>query len=267
MKAVVSDLIAEQSVVDSLVSAMTEEQWNQVIDNEIINVGDIPRIWTVKDEILHIALFDESAAKLMMGLGNDLFDIIPEETQDKYYRITPYRNWSKDEVLSWWRESRTKMNDLFYNIDPKARVPWAPGMPMSARSLASARLMETWAHSVDIYDQLRIPVRVEDRISHTLFLAYQARPNAYHINGLEMPDTPLYVECVLPSGKIWSKGPADAANYIKGSAAEWALVSIRRRNWMDTDLEVVGDDARQFASIVQTFAGESDEAPIPKRIR
>jgi TIGR03084 family protein len=265
MKTILSDLIAEQSLVDSLIDGLTEEQWNETIATDI-KVGDIPGIWTIKDVILHVALFDRAAAKLMLGEAESLKEA-NKGVQDANYRCINERNWSKGDVLSWWREGRTRMNNAFYNCDPKDRIPWAPGMPMSARALASARLMETWAHSVDIYDQLRLPVRVADRIAHTLFLAYQARPNAYRINGFEVSDIPIYMELVLPSGEIWAKGPQGAENYIKGSAAEWALVSIRRRNWMDTGLEIAGDEARKFASIVQTYAGEADEAPAPKRIR
>lgn len=266
MKTILSDLIAEQSVVDSLVSGLTEDQWNEVIETDM-RVGDIPGIWTIKDEIVHVALFDASAAKLVMGEAQDLNEAIPEGTQDINYRVTKERAMSKDEVLSWWREERTKLAWALYNKDPKARIPWAPGMPMSAKSLASARLMELWAHSVDIYDQLGLPVRVEDRITHTLFLSWQARPFAYSINGAQVPETPIYLELVLPSGKIWSKGQEDAANYIKGTAADWALVAIRRRNWMDTELEVVGEEARRYASFVQTYAKDADDAPVPKRQR
>lgn len=267
MKTIISDLLAEQSVVDSFVSSLLEGQWNEVIKSDL-RVGDIPGIWTIKDEIVHIALFDEAAAKLVQGEVKDLAEAIPDGTQDDHYRCPQKRTMSKDEVLSWWREVRTRMNYAFYNCDPRARIPWAPNLPpMSVKSLASARLMELWAHSVDIYDHLGHPIQVEDRIAHTLFLSWQARPNAYRINGIEMPDTPIYLELVLPSGKKWTKGPEDAAQYIKGSALEWALVAIRRRHWMDTDLEVVGEEARRFTSIVQTYAGEADDAPLPKRQR
>ena len=100
-----------------------------------------------------------------------------------------------------------------------------------------------------------------------LFLSWQARPFAYSINGLQLPDTPMYLELTLPSGEIWTKGDPQAENYIKGSAKEWAMVSVRRRNWMDTSLEVVGDEARRYASVVQCYAGAADSAPEAKHQR
>ena len=47
----------------------------------------------------------------------------------------------------------------------------------------------------------------------------------------------------------------------------WARVSARRRNWMDTALEVVGDEARRYASVVQCYAGAADSAPEAKHQR
>ncbi|MPN62557.1 hypothetical protein SDC9_210306 [bioreactor metagenome] len=138
---------------------------------------------------------------------------------------------------------------------------------MSARSLCSARLMELWAHSVDICDALGRDVPVRERITGTLFLSWQARGFAYRINGLELPETPLYLELTLPTGGIWAKGDPAAKNYIRGSAKDWALVAVRRRNWMDTGLEVAGDEARRYASIVQTYAGAADPAPQAKHPR
>ena len=77
------------------------------------------------------------------------------------------------------------MTASFLELGPKGRVPWAAGIPpMSVRSLASARLMELWAHSVDLYDALGIDPVVKERITSTLFLSWQGRPNMYNVNGL-----------------------------------------------------------------------------------
>lgn len=258
MKDIINDLIAEQVVVDSLVSKLTEEQWHMPVPVEK---------WNIKDAILHIAFFDYAANKLMNGGAEDLLAISPESGEDEYVRPTAFHHLTGAEALRWWREERTYMTSTFLDKNPKDRIPWAPGLPMSAKSLVSARLMELWAHSVDIYDALGMDPLVEDRITSTLFLSWQARPNAYRINDLELPDTPMYLELTLPSGRLWAKGDPLAEDYIKGSAKEWALVSIRRRNWMDTDLEVNGDEARRYATIVQTFAGWAEKAPEAKRQR
>lgn len=260
MKEILNDFIAEQSQVDLLVADLTEREWMTVMD------GCAP--WNIRDAILHIAFYDYAANRLMAGKASDLVELANAEAGlDEYWRCTAFWHLSGQEALGWWREERTKLDFAFMHMDPKDRIPWAPGLPMSAKSLCSARLMELWAHSVDIYDALGKDVAVRDRIASTLFLSWQARGFAYRINGLALPETPVYLELVLPSGEIWAKGDPSAENYIRGSAKDWALVSIRRRNWMDTGLEVVGDEARRYASVVQTYAGTADPAPKAKNPR
>lgn len=260
MKDILNDFIAEQSLIDALVDDLTEEQW-------LMPVRDV-EMWNIKDAVIHIAFYDYAAVKLIKGEADDLVALSEAESGiDQYVRATKFHHLTGSEVLSWWREIRSRLVTLLYDKNPKDRIPWAPGMPMSAKSLASARLMELWAHSVDLYDALGIEPVVKDRITSTLFLSWQARLNAYRINNLEMPDTPVYLELALPSGRVWAKGEPGADNYIKGLAKDWALVAIRRRNWMDTELEVVGDEARRYASIVQTYAGWADPAPPAQRIR
>ncbi|MDR1604020.1 MAG: TIGR03084 family protein [Gracilibacteraceae bacterium] len=253
MKEIVNDLVAEQAAVDRLVANLSAEDWAREYRYEP---------WNIKDSIIHIAFFDEAALKLLGGEATDLMEISAAAEQDEYVRQVKERNeMSPAEALDWWRETRTRLDAALYDKNPKERVPWAPGLPMAAKSLASARLMELWAHSVDIYDALGLPPLVEERITSTLFLSWQARPNAYRINNLPLPDAPPYLELTLPSGRLWTKGEAGAADRIKGAAADWALVAVRRRNWRDTGLTVSGEEARRFADIVQTYAGWADPLP------
>ena len=260
MKDIVNDLIAEQSLVDAMLDGLTEEQWKLPLE------GCKP--WILQDAVNHIAFFDYAANRLMDHEFTDLCDRLDKEAQqDADYIPHAFRGYTGAQTLQWWRAERTKMDFKFMNKDPKERIPWAPGMPMSARSLCSARLMELWAHSVDIYDALGRDVEVHERIKSVLFLSWQARPFAYAINGLKLPETPVYLELTLPSGALWIKGEPNDENYIKGSAKDWAMVSVRRRSWMDTALEVVGEEARRYAGLVQCYAGGADAAPEAKRQR
>ncbi len=262
MKDIINDLIAEQSQVDTLVAGLTEEQWLTPMP------GCAP--WTIKDAIIHIAFFDYAANVLMNSdKYEDLVQLSDAESgQDEDYVCHNFTHLSGAEVLLWWREERTKLDFAFMNKNPKDRIPWAPGLPMSAKSLCSARLMELWAHSVDIYDALGVDVSVDSkRIQSVLFLSWQSRPFAYRINGAELPETPMYLELKLPNGDIWAKGEPDAENRITGDASDWALVSVRRRNWMDTGLDVKGDEARRYAAFVQCYAGGADSAPEAKNPR
>ncbi|MCG2800230.1 MAG: TIGR03084 family metal-binding protein [Cellulomonas sp.] len=253
MADLLGDLAAEQAQVDVLLDDLSPEQWE---------MPAATCAWTFKEELLHIAAFDWAAVELVNGRGATVTEVADASFgHDEMHRVTAYTHLTGREVLTGWRTVRSRLVTAFAAADPKQRVPWAPGLPMAAKSLVSARLMELWAHSVDLYDALgREPV-VKDRIASTLFLSWQARPNAYRINGLELPDTPLYLDVTLPSGAHWTKGDPEAADRITGTARDWALVAVRRRRWQDTDLVIVGDEAHRFADVVQTFAGEAAAPP------
>lgn len=259
MKTVLNDLIAEQALVDTLVADLTEEQWNTKIPTD--------PAWTIKDTIIHLAFFDYTAIEMLLGHGEHIYTVIDANGGlDENNRSVKYENMIGADVLTWWREMRVQMTALFMQKNEKDRVNWAPGIPpMRVKSLASARLMELWAHSVDIYNALGKEIIVKERITSTLFLSWQARPNAYRINGLKMTDTPVYLELTLPSGELWTAGEPNTENYIKGSAKDWAVVSVRRIHPLDTDLEIVGEEAMRFASVVQTYAGDADAAPPAKK--
>lgn len=265
MKAIINDLIAEQSVSDAFVDSLSEKEWNETIRSDL-RVYDIEGIWKIRDVVSHIAIFDEAAAQLAAGTAGQIRDVTGGR-MDEHLKYLPYLGLGKDELLATWRLSRTALDFTLSGSDPKARIPWAPGLPMSARSLATARYMELWAHWVDIYDHFGIEPKANMRIKNILFLSWQSRPNAYRINGAELPDTPVYLALTLPDGSVWEKGDAGAENRITGSALDWALVSVKRRNWMDTELEITGGEARRYADFAQTFAGDADLSPLPKRLR
>lgn len=265
MKAIVGDLIAEQAIADAFVDRLSEREWDETIRSDL-RVYDIEGIWKIRDVVSHIAIFDEAAAQLTLGNASEIRDVTGGR-MDEHLKYLPYLPLSREELLSKWRESRTRLCAALYDCEPKKRIPWAPGLPMSARSLATARLMELWAHWVDIYDHFGVEVKESPRLPHILFLSWQSRPNAYRINGLALPETPVYLELDLANGEKWTKGVPGTENYIRGKALDWALVAIKRRNWMDTGLEVVGEEARRYADVVQTFAGPADLSPLPRRPR
>lgn len=265
MKKILSDLIAEQSIADAFVDGLSEKEWNETIHSDL-RVMDIEGIWRIRDVVSHIAIFDEAAAQLSLGRANEIRNVTGGR-MDPNLRYLPHMDLNREDLLNLWREKRSALVGALYECEPKQRIPWAPGLPMSARSLATARLMELWAHWVDIYDHFGMEIKASPRIPHILFLSWQSRPNAYRINNTALTDTPIYLELTLPDGNLWIKGEPGAENIIRGSALDWALVSVKRRNWMDTELEIVGDEARRYADFAQCFAGVADFSPIPKRQR
>lgn len=258
MEEILNDLRAEQESLESFLLELDDTQWHMPTPAE----G-----WTVKDTVSHIAHIDEVAVKIMDG---DLSPIQQAREMATGYRssfneigVERGRAMRPQEVLGWWREARKTMLEKLSQRDPKERIPWFV-MPMSARAFATARLMETWAHGLDCFDALGRKPLDTDRLRHIALLACLARPWAYTVHGLQVPQTSLRVELTLPSGKLWTWGPEESEERIIGSAGDFCRVAVRRLHYLDSDLKAFGEEARRFLEIAVAYAG-SPGAGRPSR--
>src|SRR5206468_3287589 len=125
------------------------------------------------------------------------------------------RRMEPGDVLAWWVDGAARTRGVLSGLDPKTRVPW--GLGMSARSFASARLMETWAHGLDIRAAAGHPPNVTPRLRSVAWLIVQALPYAFRVAKEEQPPGTLRVELDF-DGERWSFGPDDADNTITGPA-------------------------------------------------
>jgi len=254
MQEILSDLKAEQEVLDQFLCTLSEPQW------------DLPSPaegWTLRDSVSHIAHIDEVAVLLLRGDNSPL-----EEAAKMGFGFTSIgpqkgRSMNSAGILSWWGAARSVMLEELSKCDSKKRIPWF-AMPMGARAFATARLMETWAHGLDCFDAAGAAPEDTDRLRHVALLAYLARPYAYQVNGLAFPESPLRLELLLPSGSFWSQGPEGAPDRIRGQAGEFCRVAVRRRHWKDMALEIEGGEAQRFIEIVQTYAGPPGSGRKPK---
>ena len=142
--------------------------------------------------------------------------------------------------------------------DGRDRLPWA-GPPMSARSFATARLMECWSHGLDALDGAGVEAIHSDRLQHIAHLGFITRKFAYRTRGLEPNDEPLRVELTLPSGAGWLRGDEDAPGVISGSAVDFCRVATQRIHYKDTGLSYTPGAAEEFLQVAQAFAGPPGE--------
>ena len=146
--------------------------------------------------------------------------------------------------------------------DRTARVPWY-GPSMSLASFLTARLMETWAHGVDVSDALGKPVVTSLRLRHVCHIGFLARANSYRARNLPVPEADIAVRLVAPDGSEWSWGSDDAPESIVGSALDFALLVTQRRHRDDTALQAKGQLAGEWLTIAQAFAGPAGEGRAP----
>jgi uncharacterized protein (TIGR03084 family) len=126
---------------------------------------------------------------------------------------------------------------------------------MSAASMTTARLMETWAHGLDVTDALGQPPSVSDRLRHIAHIGVRTRDFAFAQHGLPVPEEPFRVELTAPDGGTWSWGPEDAPQRVTGPAVDFCQRVTQRRHRADLALTATGDDADRWLDIAQAFAG------------
>ncbi|GIU91437.1 MAG: TIGR03084 family protein [Acidimicrobiia bacterium] len=246
MKEALDDLAAEQDDLDRIVSGLPDEAWET----------ETPaRPWRIRDQITHLAFFDDKAALAARD---------PDGFTAELNRITDVESFlgqhlemgarlSPTELLGWWREARQGLLDALASRSPDDRLPWY-GPPMRAESSAAARLMETWAHGQDVVDALGATRPATDRLFRVADLGVRTFSWSFTVRGLEVPSQKVRVELTGPSGRsrVWNP---DEAESVTGDLEEFCLVVTQRRHVDDTRLRTDGPIARRWMEIAQVFAG------------
>jgi uncharacterized protein (TIGR03084 family) len=214
--------------------------------------------WAIRDQVSHLAFFDDVAhlalidavafraeAERLSAEGMDF----PDRLAEQHRAMTPA------DLQDWFASSRARLLAAFASEDPRRRLPWF-GPDMSVASSATARLMETWAHSQDVYDTVGVAHPDSTGLRSIAHLGVSTFGFAHRLNGREVPDDPVRVELRGPdSNEIWRWGPADADNSVIGPAEDFVLVVTQRRHAGDTALVIHGDVASAWMEIAQAFAG------------
>jgi len=255
MKDMSRDLSEEYEALDAIVAPLSNEQWNLV--NPFVG-------WSIKREIAHIAYIDGTARLAVtdpQAFAEHLEEVLQnmetfEAGEGKISALPPAK------VLEHWRQERKALVEALEPLNHKDRIPWY-GPAMSARSFATARIMETWAHGQDIVDALGIERAPSDRLRHIAHLGVTTFGWSHANRGLEVPDVPFRVELTGPSGDLWAWGSEGAAESVRGTAEDFCLVVVQRRHMDDTNLKIEGEVVRNWMLIAQVYAGPPSNGPKP----
>ena len=244
--ALLDDLAAEQRDLREQLVAIDPDAWLRPTP---------ARGWDVRDTIAHLADTDEMAIATATGRPGSINDRagVSASGEDVTYQGVLYgRRRAGAEVLAWWESTAAAEHEMFRSIDPGVRVPW--GIGMRPPSLVTARLMETWAHGLDVLAALGVEPRDTDRLAHVAWLATRALPYAYTVAGREPPADAIRVELTLPSGAKWNMGPDTAVNRITGPAGEYCRVFVHRLRPADaTALRAEGPAAIDALAVARAF--------------
>ena len=258
----VADLRGEGDELDALVADLPATRWAEptpspgwTIAHQIAHLlwTDRVALTAITDEAGFAALLDEVAkhAAGFVDAGAEELAAAPPA-----------------ELLDDWRRTRGRLHDELLTVADGRKLPWF-GPPMSAASMATARLMETWAHGLDVADALGVDRPATARLRSIAHIGVRTRDFAFAVNGLAPPADPFLVQLRapdwahwapslrgdLPGESTWSWGPEDAAQRVTGSAQDFCMLVTQRRPRSELDVTATGADAERWLGIAQAFAG------------
>ena len=245
------DLAAESDVLDTLLSPRDAAAWR----SETPAPG-----WTVAHQVAHLAWTDGVAAlaardpdrfnaMLTRALQEGRLDFVDQEAE-RGAQMEPA------ELLASWRTARHDLVTALGEVPPGGKLPWF-GPPMGAATMATARLMETWAHGQDIVDALGVRREPTARLRNVAHLGVRTRDFAFVQRGLPVPDAEFRIELTAPDGGLWTWGPDDADERVTGPALDFCLLVAQRRHRDDLAVRAAGAQADRWLDIAQVFAGPS----------
>lgn len=254
MREILSDLVAEQQSLDQFLQRIHERDWK---------LPTPAKGWTIHDTVSHLA-YTETFAAEVIARGQEVIDEAHLTDVDEWTQrgVTEGRSKRYQEVIEWWRNGRADVVDALSRMDARDRVPWVINS-MSAKAFATLRLMETWAHGLDIRAAMegRLPVTEDDeevdadspRLRHVAWLAHRMLPYAFAEAGEDYPAGGIRLQLMGPKYASWVFGPTDAENIIRGAAAEFCRVAVHRLDASETGLKAVGDSAEIALRVVRAY--------------
>jgi uncharacterized protein (TIGR03084 family) len=243
---VLADLAAEGDRLDALVADLDAVGWHTPTPA----AG-----WDVADQVAHLAWTDGVA--LRAATDKEAWDAVVLDAiadPEGFVDAQAHALAAEPDLLARWRSARRDLHVALAAYPGGEKMPWF-GPPMSATSMATARLMETWAHSLDVHEALGAPVEDTDRIRHIAHLGVRTRNFAFGVRGLDAPAEEFRIDLVSPSGEVWGWGPEDAAQTLTGSAGDFCRLVTQRVHRADTDLVASGADVDRWLDVAQAFAG------------
>ncbi|MGW8882635.1 TIGR03084 family metal-binding protein, partial [Streptomyces mirabilis] len=190
--AVIDDLRDESQELDALVRELSAGQWAAATP--------APG-WSIAHQIAHLTWTDEVA--LLAATDADAFagevarameapeSFVDRGAEEIAAALAP------EALLARWRAGRERLEAVLRRAPAGTRIPWY-GPPMSVASMATARIMETWAHGQDVADALGATRTPTARLRHVARIGVRARDYAYLVRGIKAPGEEFRVELEAP---------------------------------------------------------------------
>ena len=251
MDEIVAALVEQQSELLGLLAGLDEAGWQRPSRCE----G-----WTVADVVLHVAQTNEMAVASADGRFADYLTEVGREVgpatsvdDGAALMVAAQRGGPGAAVGARYKASADQLRDLLAASDPHVRVEWVAGQ-LSARTLATTRLAETWIHTGDVAEALDVELVPAPRLRHIARLAWRTIPYAFTRTGRKLHG-PVAFRLRGPSGEAWDFEPdEEPLTTIRGDGVELCLVAGRRVDPAKTSLTGEGPDVDAVLELVRTYA-------------
>lgn len=253
---VYADLVTEGDELEQLVASLKPDQWN---------LQTPAPGWTIAHQVAHLASVAR-LAQLAAAAPAQFKEVASRATGDfdaaVHALLSPYLADPPPTLLAHWRADRTAASEALAALPPSEIVPWL-ARPLPAGILASAGLMELFAHGQDIADTVGARREYTDRIWHLTMFAVRTWDFGYLARGLTPPEQEFRFELTSPSGKLWDFGPEVSSQRVTGPAVDFCLLATRRRHRADLALVAEGAEADAWIDIAQCYRGSPGQGRSP----
>jgi uncharacterized protein (TIGR03084 family) len=242
MEDVMAALAEQQDELAGLLASMAPDGWRRPTRCE----G-----WVVADVILHLAQTNDfaiaSAERRLDRWGGGDVDAAAAAA------VESERGLPDAALQQRWLASTQALRDALDKCDPHDRLSWVAGT-LSAHTLATTRLAETWIHTDDVADALGVALAPTHRLRHIARLAWRTLPYAFATAERALAG-PVALELRAPDGSTWRFDPdTEPATRVTGDAHELCLVAARRLDPAATSLVTEGPDGVAVLELIRTYA-------------
>lgn len=225
------------------------------------------KAWTPWDVVAHLCCSDTLA--LAACQGEAAFAQAAEAVREHLAAGRDQRAMGRVELghldpralLQHWETVFDALVAALARLEPKDRLPWF-GPAMGARSFATARLMETWAHGQAVWDLLHLRRPLTDRLRHIAHLGVGTYGWSFSNRLLTVPQPVPFVQLQAPDGSTWTWNAPSSTDVVQGPAEDFCRVVTQCRHVQDTRLMHAGTGSA-WMQVAQCFAGPPCDAPAP----
>lgn len=224
--------------------------------------------WSIADVVLHLAQTNEMAIGSVEGRYRVVLERLTEGARGTAgsvaageasvdagadLMVANERGMGAAAIRDRWQTSADRLRAVLADCEPHTRVDWVVGQ-LSAQTLATTRLAETWIHTGDVASPLGVAPVADDRLWHIARLAWRTLPYAFTREGRE-PGGGVAFELRGPDGGTWAFHPeGTVVTTVRGDALALCLVAARRLDPGQSGLTAAGPDAEEVLQLVRTYA-------------